>query len=186
MDTVESDTSLNIIQDISKEAMRLNGMVENLLNMTRIQEGNFKINKKLEVVDDIISTAVSAITNRKENHELVVKETKDIILFPCDAQLIVQVLVNLLDNAFKHTPDASIFQVIDNGKGIEIKQLNHIFDDFFTTSLDNGDHKRGIGLGLAICKAIVEAHKGEIKAFNNDLGWATFELSLPLEEENNE
>lgn len=82
MDTVESDTSLNIIQDISKEAMRLNGMVENLLNMTRIQEGNFKINKKLEVVDDIISTAVSAITNRKENHELVVKETKDIILFP--------------------------------------------------------------------------------------------------------
>ena len=133
LDTVESDTSLNIIQDISKEAMRLNGMVENLLNMTRIQEGNFKINKKLEVVDDIISTAVSAITNRKENHELVVKETKDIILFPCDAQLIVQVLVNLLDNAFKHTPDASkvmlkafvrnnniIFQVIDNGKGIEI------------------------------------------------------------------
>ncbi|MFQ7170702.1 MAG: sensor histidine kinase [Thomasclavelia ramosa] len=99
LDTVESDTSLNIIQDISKEAMRLNGMVENLLNMTRIQEGNFKINKKLEVVDDIISTAVSAITNRKENHELVVKETKDIILFPCDAQLIVQVLVNLLDNA---------------------------------------------------------------------------------------
>ena len=199
LDTVESDISLNIIQDISKEAMRLNGMVENLLNMTRIQEGNFKINKKLEVVDDIISTAVSAITNRKENHELVVKETKDIILFPCDAQLIVQVLVNLLDNAFKHTPDASkvmlkafvrnnniIFQVIDNGKGIEIKQLNHIFDDFFTTSLDNGDHKRGIGLGLAICKAIVEAHKGEIKAFNNDLGGATFELSLPLEEENNE
>ena len=59
LDTVESDTSLNIIQDISKEAMRLNGMVENLLNMTRIQEGNFKINKKLEVVDDIISTAVS-------------------------------------------------------------------------------------------------------------------------------
>ena len=59
-------------------------------------------------------------------------------------------------------------------------------DDFFTTSLDNGDHKRGIGLGLAICKAIVEAHKGEIKAFNNDLGGATFELSLPLEEENNE
>ena len=99
LDIVESDTSLNIIQDISKEAMRLNGMVENLLNMTRIQEGNFKINKKLEVVDDIISTAVSAITNRKENHELVVKETKDIILFPCDAQLIVQVLVNLLDNA---------------------------------------------------------------------------------------
>ena len=147
----------------------------------------------------LLSTAVSAITNRKENHELVVKETKDIILFPCDAQLIVQVLVNLLDNAFKHTPDASkvmlkafvrnnniIFQVIDNGKGIEIKQLNHIFDDFFTTSLDNGDHKRGIGLGLAICKAIVEAHKGEIKAFNNDLGGATFELSLPLEEENNE
>lgn len=93
------------MKDISKEALRLNGMVENLLNMTRIQEGNFKINKKMEVVDDIISTTVSAITNRKESHDSVVEGTEDIILFPCDAQLIVQVLVNVLDNAFKHTPD---------------------------------------------------------------------------------
>lgn len=197
--TVEKNTSKNILQDISNEAMRLNGMVENLLNMTRIQDDNLKVNKKIEVVDDIISTAVSAITNRKDNHILEVEETKDIILFPCDAQLMVQVLINLLDNAFKHTLDTSkvilktfindnkiIFQVIDNGRGIEKNQLAHIFDDFFTTSLDQGDHKRGIGLGLAICKAIVEAHNGKISAFNNNLGGATFEISLPLEENNNE
>lgn len=199
IESIEKKTCKNILQDISKEAMRLNGMVENLLNMTRIQEGNFKINKKMEVVDDIISTAVSAISNRKESHELVVKGTEDIILFPCDAQLIVQVLINLFDNAFKHTQDKTkvilnvflenkniIFQVIDNGKGIEEDKLVQIFDDFFTNSIDKGDHKRGIGLGLAICKAIIEAHKGRIIAFNNNLGGATFEISLPLEDKDNE
>lgn len=197
--TVEQDTRKNILEDISKEAMRLNDMVENLLNMTRIQEGNFKINKKKEVVDDIIATAVLAVTNRKENHELVVEGPKDIILFPCDGQLMVQVLVNLLDNAFKHTPETSkvilkafaqsnkiIFQVIDNGEGIKQDQLDHVFDNFFTTSLDQGDHKRGIGLGLTICRAIIEAHEGRIIVYNNDLGGATFEISLPLEDKNDE
>ena len=162
--------------DVRKEGK---GLTIDLLNSSLPAE----LRRRLDVVD--FATPVQMIT-ASQNGDRV-------------RQLIVQVLVNLLDNAFKHTPDASkvmlkafvrnnniIFQVIDNGKGIEIKQLNHIFDDFFTTSLDNGDHKRGIGLGLAICKAIVEAHKGEIKAFNNDLGGATFELSLPLEEENNE
>ena len=199
IELIEKKTCKNILKDISKEALRLNGMVENLLNMTRIQEGNFKINKKMEVVDDIISTTVSAITNRKESHDLVVEGTEDIILFPCDAQLIVQVLVNVLDNAFKHTPDKTkvilkvflqnkkiIFQVIDNGKGIEQDKLAHIFDDFFTTNIDKGDHKRGIGLGLAICKAIIGAHNGRIIAFNNSLGGATFEISLPLEDKGNE
>lgn len=199
LEMIEKKTSKNILQDISKEAMRLNGMVENLLNMTRIQEGNFKINKKMEVVDDIISTTVSAISNRKENHELIVEGTEDIILFPCDAHLIVQVLVNILDNAFKHTPDTSkvilkvflqnkniIFQVIDNGEGIEKDKLVQVFDNFFTTSIDKSDHKRGIGLGLAICKAIIEAHNGRIIAYNNNLGGATFEISLPLEDKENE
>lgn len=195
---VEEKTSKEILDDISKEAARLNGMVENLLNMTRIQEGDFKINKKIEVVDDIIATVMTAVKNRHENHELIVEGTKDIVLFPCDGQLIVQVLVNILDNAFKYTPELSkvilkgyvqntnlIFQVIDNGNGIEPDKLPHVFDNFFTTSVERADHKRGIGLGLAICKAIVEAHRGRIIAFNNDLGGATFEITLPLEEKNN-
>lgn len=195
---VEEKTSKAILGDISKEAARLNGMVENLLNMTRIQEGHFKINKKNEVVDDIIATVMTAVKNRHENHQLVVEGTKDIVLFPCDGQLIVQVLVNILDNAFKYTPESSkvilkvcvqnanlVFQVIDNGNGIEPDKLPHVFDNFFTTSVERSDHKRGIGLGLAICKAIVEAHKGRIIVFNNDLGGATFEISLPLEDKNN-
>ena len=111
----------------------------------------------------------------------------------------VQVLANLLDNAFKHTPETSsvilkafaqsnkiIFQVIDNGEGIKQDQLDHVFDNFFTTSLDQGDHKRGIGLGLTICRAIIEAHEGRIIVYNNDLGGATFEISLPLEDKNDE
>lgn len=195
---VEEKTSKEILDDISKEAARLNGMVENLLNMTRIQEGDFKINKKNEVVDDIIATVMTAVKSRYKNHELIVEGTKNIVLFPCDGQLIVQVLVNILDNAFKYTPELSkvilkvyvqnknlVFQVIDNGNGIEPDKLPHVFDNFFTTSVERADHKRGIGLGLAICKAIVEAHGGRIIAFNNDLGGATFEITLPLEEKNN-
>lgn len=195
---VEEKTSKEILDDISKEAARLNEMVENLLNMTRIQEGYFKINRKNEVVDDIIATVMTAIKNRHENHELIVEGTKDIVLLPCDGQLIVQVLVNILDNAFKYTPELSkvilkgyvqntnlIFQVIDNGNGIEPDKLSQVFDNFFTTSVERADHKRGIGLGLAICKAIVEAHEGRIIVFNNDLGGATFEITLPLEDKNN-
>lgn len=195
MNNIDQKTTINILKDIGEDAYRLNDMVENILNMTRIQEDNFCITKKMELVDDIIASALSAISTRKDKHYLEVDKPKDIILFPCDGHLLVQVLVNILDNACKHTCKTSkillkayiqrksiVFQISDNGGGMDDDKIKYIFDDFFTTSMDKGDKQRGMGLGLAICKAIVEAHEGHITAYNNDEGGATFEITLPLKE----
>ena len=92
-------------------------MVENLLNMTKIQDGKLTINKKNEVIDDIIDEAISKVIKRKEGHELVINKLEEILLVPMEGKLIIQVLVNLIDNAFKHSNPTSIVTLnIKNNK----------------------------------------------------------------------
>ena len=123
----------------------------------------------------------------------------DIVLLPVDARLFTQVLVNLIDNAIRHSGnDTTItvsarvmgnfitFKVADNGSGIPEERLDKSFDNFFTTAYENGDKQRGVGLGLTICKAIVEAHGGHIKAVNNEGGGTTFQVDMPMEVRQNE
>lgn len=121
------------------------------------------------------------------------------MLLPVDARLFTQVLVNLIDNAIRHSGKDTtvtvsakvngsflVFKVSDNGIGVPEERLDQIFDNFFTTAYENGDKQRGVGLGLTICKAIVEAHGGRITAFNNDKGGATFQIDMPMEVRQNE
>ena len=189
---IDKDTACSILKDIENDAIWLSEMVENLLNMTKIQDGKLTITKKKEVVDDIISEAVSKVIKRKEEHKVIIHKTDDILLVPMEGKLIIQVLVNLLDNAFKHSNPHSIvtldiidekkevtFKVSDNDGGIKEEDLKRIFDNFYSANKEISDKKRGIGLGLSICKAIVNAHGGEIKAFNNEEGGATFTFTLP-------
>ncbi len=129
-----------------------------------------------------------------ENHIIKINIPNDLIMLPMDGTLIEQVLVNLIDNAIKYTPLGSIieintqiggekvvFEVADNGMGIPKEDMPLIFDRFYTTpNVCTG--RRGTGLGLAICKSIVTAHGGEILAFNNPSGGATFRFVLLLKE----
>lgn len=189
---IDKDTACSILKDIENDAIWLSEMVENLLNMTKIQDGKLTINKKKEVVDDIISEAVSKVIKRKEEHQVIIHKTDDILLVPMEGKLIIQVLVNLLDNAFKHSHPHStvtldivdnkekvVFRISDNDGGIKENDMDKIFENFYSANKEISDKKRGIGLGLSICKAIVNAHGGEIKAFNNNEGGATFEFTLP-------
>lgn len=189
----------SMLMDICTDAQWLSSMVENLLNMTRIQEGRLDINKKKEVVDDIVSSAVRLVSKRIGNHTLKTSTPEDILLFSVDGRLFIQVLVNLMDNAFRHSGDGSVvtlsaseengrlvFTVSDNGVGLPLDKISHIFDNFFTTSYEKGDRQRGMGLGLAICKAIVEAQGGVIKAYNSSQGGAVFEIIMPLEDKKDE
>lgn len=189
---IDKDTACSILKDIENDAIWLSEMVENLLNMTKIQDGKLTINKKKEVVDDIISEAVSKVIKRKEEHQVIIHKTDDILLVPMEGKLIIQVLVNLLDNAFKHShlhstvtldivdnKEKVIFRISDNDGGIKENDMDKIFENFYSANKEISDKKRGIGLGLSICKAIVNAHGGEIKAFNNNEGGATFEFTLP-------
>ena len=199
LDHLDNETIRALLSDISNDATWLGNMVENLLNMMRIQDGKLTIKRENEVVDDIIEAAISRVAKRAGNHIIKTSKPCDIVLVPMDGQLIIQVLVNLLDNAIKHTKDNSeillsahrngdfmIFEVSDNGGGIMEEMKDTIFHSFVTSLNGSGDTRRGMGLGLSICKSIVKAHGGVITADNNDSGGATFMFTLPLEVQTDE
>lgn len=184
-----------VLKDIDKEAVWLSEMVENFLNMTRIQDGKLALSAKGEVVEDVVIEALGRVEKRKGSHEIYFRRPEEILVAPMDHQLIVQVLVNLFDNVFWHTqkdsrieihidakPSFALIEVADNGGGIPEDQLPFIFDTFFTKPTFIGDKQRGLGLGLSICRAIMEVHKGEIWGENNQMGGISFFLKLPLEE----
>lgn len=195
-DMMEKEGAKDLLASICKDAEWLNSMVENLLNMTRIQEGRLDIKKKREVVDDLIAGAVSLVEKRLGDHHLEMRMPEEIVLVPVDGRLFTQVLVNLIDNAVRHSGDGTdirvsakingdvvTFLVEDNGVGIPEDRKKQIFDSFFTMAYAKGDKQRGVGLGLGICKAIVEAHDGQITAYNNKKGGAAFRVDIPLEAE---
>ncbi len=189
---IDPEAMKSVLKDIASDASWLSNMVENLLNMTRIQDGRLTITKKNEVVDDLIGEAVSKVRKLKNEHKLIVEKPDEMLLVPADGQLIVQVLLNLIDNAFKHTRiDSSVwmrvysekpytvFEITDNGGGIKADKIDRIFESFFTAEDNRSDKKLGMGLGLSICKSIIEAHGGKITAENNSISGATFKFYLP-------
>lgn len=192
LDLVDKGTVKEMLHGICKDAEWLNSMVENLLNMTRIQEGRLDIHRKMEVVDDLITEAAGLVEKRLGDHQLETRMPQEIVLVPVDGRLFIQVLVNLIDNALHHSGDGTkitvsakdeketvCFLVEDNGVGIPEEKQEQIFDSFFTTAYEDGDKKRGVGLGLAICKAIVEAHSGQIGVYNRKRGGAAFRIDMP-------
>lgn len=196
---MDEATIKSMLKDICSDSEWLSTMVENLLNLTRIQEGRLDINKKKEVVDDLVASAVRLVSNRVGNHTLKMETPEDILLVSVDGRLFIQVLVNLLDNAFRHSGTGTTvtlrvkqdgnclkFVVSDNGIGIPNDKIDKIFDNFFSTAYENGDKQRGVGLGLTICKAMVEAQGGTIRAFNSPQGGAVFEVSMPMEDRKDE
>lgn len=195
LEIMDEEAVKTMLKDICTDSEWLSTMVENLLNMTRIQEGRLDISKKKEVVDDLVSGAVCLVSKRVGDHILRTETPEDILLVSVDGRLFTQVLVNLLDNAFRHSGerttvtlsvrrqgDQLVFSVSDNGVGIPQNKMDQIFDNFFTTAYEVGDRHRGVGLGLTICRAIVEAQGGAIRAFNSPQGGAVFEVSMPMED----
>jgi two-component system sensor histidine kinase KdpD len=193
---LDEETIRSLLADIHSDAVWLGTMVENLLNMARIQEGKLLIKKQMEVVDDIVGEALSRVAKHRGKHRIANAPSEGILLAPMDGQLIIQVLINFLNNAIEHTkPDCLItvktrklrgkveFSVIDDGGGIDEKMLNHLFESFAMGSTSSTETRKGAGLGLSICKAIVLAHGGTIMGRNNTEGGATFSFSLPTEKE---
>lgn len=185
-----------LARDISEEIGWLTNLVENILNMTRINNEQLILKKEEEVVDDVISEAVSRTKTILRDREFQVKLPSEVLSVPMDGKLIVQVIVNLLENAVRHTPrESSIslevemkrgyveFMVSDTGDGIDRKIKGSIFERFVTLDKGITDGRRGIGLGLSICKAIVEAHGGKIYTEANKPRGSRFIFTLPAEEE---
>ncbi len=196
--TQQDDPRYQLAEDIYKDADWLHSLVENILNLTKFQDGYLKLNKESEAVEEVIGAALMVMEKRMPDQKIEVSIPEKLLLVPMDARLITQVLVNLLDNAGKHTPEGkeiSIsveeqaeahqvqFAVSDRGSGIAPKDIDHIFQMFYTTKSQRPDSKPGVGLGLTICQSIVEAHGGKITAQNRPGGGAQFLFTIPLGDE---
>ena len=152
--------------------------------------------KEMEAMEEVIGSAVSHIEKSFEERHITVETPLSFKLVPMDAKLIEQVIYNLLDNAVKHTEteeeikvilsyssNSAECAVIDNGEGLIEEDIPSLFDLFYTSKTRSSDAKKGMGLGLAICKTVVEAHGGKITASNRkDKKGAEFVFSLPLGE----
>lgn len=193
IDKLDNDTVLELLKGINEEGEWLIRLVENVLSMTKIEEGMLEVIKSDEIIEDIIYEALERINFRNKTRKIKVKTWDDLIIAPMDGKLICQVIINLVDNAIKYTPADSeirievrlnknfmVLEVIDNGNGIDEENLPYLFDQFFTVSNNCIDSKRGVGLGLAICKSIIRAHGGNIVARNNKTGGASFSFTLPM------
>ncbi len=182
-----------LTKDIYEDSQWLYTLVENILSLTKLQEGKMLLNWQFETLDEIIGTAVT-VFERRYGIDVQVSLPQQIVIVKVDAKLIEQVIINLLDNAKKHSESTDIriyAQICDNiidinvedfGKGIDDDEINKIFDMFYTGGKKHADAKTGIGLGLTIAKSIVEAHGGTIKAKNKTSGsGAVFTIALPIE-----
>ena len=192
----EEDTNYILAQDIYQDAEWLHNLVENILNLTKLRDGKLVLNKQPEAMEEVIGAALMVMEKRIPDRIIDVDIPEDVIMVPMDAKLISQVLVNLLDNASKHTPkDREILisvqtddkiasvSVADRGTGIPEQDLPHIFQMFYTTRSNDPDSRHGVGLGLAICQSIIEAHEGSISVQNRSGGGAVFTFTLPLGED---
>lgn len=195
-DALSQDKVMELVANIKEEAQWLVRMVENLLSITRMNAENAKIDKQEELAEEVISAAVSKFKKRFPGIETEVYVPDEILLVPMDATLIEQVLVNLLENSVIHgrttsririqvskQEEMAVFSVEDNGGGIEESVLPVIFDGNLVARGESSDNKRNMGIGLSVCKSIINAHRGNMRAENREEGGARMIFTLPMEME---
>lgn len=195
-DHLTNEDVYSLAKDIHDQAHWLTQIVENILNMSKIESGNLVLHKNLEVVDDLIYEAIQHLPEL-EKRNVVVDVPQDLLFINVDGKLMVQVFINILNNAIKYTKekdqitihvkkleDEVQFMIKDTGSEISKNILDHIFEEFVTDTNVSNDSQKGIGLGLAICKAIVQAHGGKIWAKNEKDG-ACFIFTIPNDKELN-
>ena len=183
------------LQTLVDESRRLTRLVENLLDMARLDSGAVALNRQWNVLEEIVGVALNAVKREVRDFVVRVDIPADFPLLNIDGFLIEQMLVNLLENASRYTsigseieiaavakPKRAEIRIADNGPGLPSGSEEKIFDKFFRGSTITPDGRRGVGLGLAICRAIVEAHGGAITATNRPKGGSEFVISLPCTE----
>ena len=186
-----------IYASIYDDSMWLVDLTENLLSITRIENGTMHLQMNAELIDDVLREAIAHVDRQAARHHIRVNLEDDLLMAKMDARLIVQVIINIVNNAIKYTPEGShicisaekedrmvCIHIADDGPGISDEAKVHLFDMFYTAGIGKADSRRGLGLGLSLCQSIVEAHGGEIFVENNEPHGAVFSFTLPLEEVN--
>ena len=195
--TLDAATRSQLYSDIYQDAQWLNGMVENLLSASRMNGGKLNLNMTTELMDDMISEAVQHLSRQLKKYRVHRNRSEELLFVKADARLIIQVVINLLDNAIKYAPEGSdiwidtakrdgkvCVRISDNGPGIPDDQKAHIFDLFYSSGNPKGDNRRGLGIGLALCQSIIKTHDGTISVSDLEPHGAVFEFLLPMDEVN--
>ncbi|MDD4850448.1 MAG: ATP-binding protein, partial [Gemmiger sp.] len=184
---------------IYDDALWLINLVENLLSITRIENGTIKLHRQPELLEEVFEEALEHLDRNAAAHHITTQVEEELLMAQMDARLIVQVVINIVNNAVKYTPAGShiclsarragafvAVSIADDGPGLPEAARAKLFEMFYTAEHTQGDSRRGLGLGLALCRAIIAAHGGEIWQENLAPHGARFCFTLPaLEEPNN-
>ena len=193
-DRLDEATRYQIYTDIHDDSEWLIGVVENLLSITRLNDGRLKFKFTDQLLDEVIAESLRHVSRKHDEHKIVA-DCEELVLTRMDVHLIIQVLVNLIDNAIKYTPPGSVISirgfkkagkaqisVEDNGPGIPEEMKPHIFEMFYTGKTTVADSQRSLGLGLALCRSIIEAHDGTLVLSDHAPHGCNFTFTLPLSE----
>ena len=193
-DRLDEATKHQIYTDIYDDSEWLIGVVENLLSITRLNDGRLKFKFTDQLLDEVIAEALRHISRKHDDYKIVT-DCEELVLARMDVRLIMQVLINLVDNAIKYTPPGSVIfirgrktdgraqiSVEDNGPGIPEEMKPHVFEMFYTGKKAIADSHRSLGLGLALCHSIVEAHNGTLMLTEHEPHGCNFTFTLPLSE----
>lgn len=187
-------TLQQLVGNIRDDSQWLIRMVENLLSVTRINQGTTTVKKTPEAVEEIVGESIRRIKKRFSNFKINVKVPDELLIVPMDGTLIEQVIINLIENAIKHSGskeaveilvkkeyDNAVIEISDCGKGVSEEDIQYLFEGYLETKTHSSDSSRGMGIGLSICKSIINAHSGEISCYNKGTGGALFKFTLPME-----
>ena len=183
-----------LLQTMHGEAERLDRLVENLLEMTRLESGSVQARRDWYAIEEVLGAVLHRFGTRLHSRQVAIRIPPDLPLVRIDPVLIEQLLINLLDNALKYTPDGTpieisaaagdggvVVEVADRGPGLAAGDEERVFEKFYRARAQ-ATSTPGSGLGLAICRGIVEAHGGRIEAANRAGGGALFRFTLPADE----
>lgn len=190
-ETLKPQLRRELLNSILEEAGHLNRLVANLLDMTRIEAGALEVHKDWQSLEEIVGASLAHVSQQLKDHPVVTHLQPDLPFVPMDDLLIQQVLVNLLENAAKYSQagdpiELTAFanhatltvEVADRGPGLLESELDRVFEKFYRASNSSG--RPGAGLGLTICRGIIELHGGQIEAENRSGGGVIFRFTLPL------
>jgi len=193
----DTATRRQLYRDIYDDSIWLINMVENLLSISKVEEGRLNLHFTTELLDEIVNEALGHIGRKKEEHQIILNTSDEFVLVNVDARLIIQVIINILDNAIKYTPknskiiittekrsEMAVVMIADDGPGVLEEDKEFVFDMFYSGAKNLADSHRSLGLGLALCKSIINTHGGEIWLTDNKPTGAVFGFSLPIEEVN--
>ena len=194
-EALDGETKHRLYSDIYDDSMWLINLVENLLSVTRLEDGRMNLHISAELVEDVVAEALRHVNRKSVEHHITVKHKDEFLLAKMDAKLIVQVVINIVDNAIKYTPpgsnikilterrgDKAVIHIADDGPGIPDDVKPHIFDMFYSGANKVADSRRSLGLGLSLCKSIVTVHGGTLTVKDNQPQGTIFTFTLPAEE----